>query len=88
MAYFNNASFYSTPSASEELDAYQLLSQTSATQRVNDQAHVTLADRWGMVGQHGPTVGSSTGLPAAASYGEYHATLSSIGDLHVSLQNR
>ena len=73
MDYFNDyASFYPTSSAREEFNAYQFPNQTSATEGVNyNVPYSTFTNCWGMPEQPGPTVGSSTSLPATDSYGRH-----------------
>ena len=74
MAYFNNtndANFYSTSYTSGELDAYPVLSLTSATEGANSEAPDTFTNGWGVVRQPGYTVGSPTSLRAGPSFGKY-----------------
>jgi len=83
MAYFNNASFYPTPStfAPEEFDAYPLdtypfLSHTSATEEVNLPSNRTLDNQWGMVTRPGSMVGEPTNPQATIGHGNHHYSLS------------
>ena len=73
MAYYNtnNAGFYPTYSASNELEAYPFLGQMSATGEADAQTYHPLADPWNMAGQPSHLVGWSTSLQATASYGKH-----------------
>ena len=79
MAYYLNntsdASYYSTSYTSGELDAYTLLSQTSANEETNNEVSNTFTAGWGVGGQPGCTVGSSTSLRAEANFGEHNYVL-------------
>ena len=72
MAYFNNTddtSLYTTASTFGESDAY--LSQTSATEKANDQTSDPFANGWSMGRQPNYMVGSPASLKAEASFGKY-----------------
>ena len=84
----NNASFYSTPSASGEFDTYPFLSQTSATEEANSQTFNTFTNLWDMVGQPGPMVGPPTNFWDTAGYGKHHYDLTVDLWLIHELQNR
>jgi len=74
MAYFNDyANYYPISSAREELNTYQLLDQTPATEEANynEGPYNTSSDYWTMPEQLGSIVGLSTSLPATAGYGEH-----------------
>ena len=63
MAYFtntNDASFYSTSSASGELGAYPVLSLTSATEEADVGTINTFADYWSQEGQPSYVIGEPT----------------------------
>jgi len=69
MAYFNDyANYYPISSAREELNTYQLLDQTPATEETNynEGPYNTSTDYWTMPEQLGSMVGLSTSLPATS----------------------
>ena len=72
MAHFNdnnnNANFYSSPFASEELYANPFPDQMRATEEADSQTHPTFTDLWTMGELPGPSVPSLTDLCAAANY--------------------
>ena len=73
MTHFNNidyANFYSTASASGELDGYPFLGQMSVTGEANCQAYNTHADWWSTGRQPGPMVGPHTNFQATSNYGK------------------
>ena len=90
MAHFNNtndADFYSTSSASEELDANQTPSQRSIGEWADDQVSNTSAYDWNMVERQGLTVRSPTSSRATTSHGKYHCSQIVVGYLtHMSAE--
>ena len=70
----DNASFYSTSSASGEFDVYPFASQTSPTEEPN-RRYSALTDQWNMVERPGPMVGSPTSIRAVPSFGKCHCNL-------------
>ena len=70
MAHFNNnnANFYSSPFASEELYANPFPDQMRATEEADSQTHPAFTDLWTMGELPGPSDPSLADLCAAANH--------------------
>lgn len=68
---YNNLNHHPITSATAEFGEFPFLNQPPTVEPLNNQAHDSLADRWGMVGQRRPTVGSPISPLGREGFGRY-----------------